>query len=165
MVRRLVGLMNLVGQAGLMILDDNWWYGIFLDDQRRNAMITHDINLGRSDATRTDEFSVKFQRAFDLPPSSTKNQIAIFFLPNSMLINTCFKVQNLQYNFFGLKMNTPLPFGTFPKINPFLYYHPSLMQKKVNLKTDRIQYQDVHKEWGKSKCGREKIITYRLIVG
>ena len=52
--------------------------------------------FGTVDSTKTDEFSEKFQNAFDPPPSFSENYIAFFL---KVLIKVAFKFQNLQYIF------------------------------------------------------------------
>ena len=76
--------------------------------------------LGTSGRTKTDESSEKFRTAFDLTLSFLENHVAIIFSANFILKKPCLKVQNMQTNFFGLKMSHPAPLHwNFPKIHPF----------------------------------------------
>ena len=67
--------------------------------------------------SKTDEFSEKFQTAFDPPPSFSENHIAIFSEIHDRSI--VYSGKNLQYKFLDWKWPPPPPFGTFPKIHPF----------------------------------------------
>ena len=76
------------------------------------------------DTSKTDEFSEKFQTAFN-PPSFSESHVAIF-LRNSWP-KYRLQWQKSAIYFFGLKMtHPPLPFGTFPKIHPFWMCQASL---------------------------------------
>ena len=69
---------------------------------------------GTGGATKTDEFSIKFQTAFAPPPHFRKIILQIF--NNFLLKKHSSKAQKLQHKFWN--ENDPA-FGTFPKIRPF----------------------------------------------
>ena len=73
--------------------------------------------LGTDAATKTDEFSEKLQKAF--APTPTHFRKIILKISHSFTLKKPgLKVRNLQQ-----KKN----FGTFPKIHPFWWRHPSVI--------------------------------------
>ena len=79
-------------------------------------------HLGTDGPTKTDEFSEKFQTAFDPPPSFSENHITIF--PEFMTEVPFRMAKFCNINFWiG---NDPPPLGIFQKIHPFWWGHPSL---------------------------------------
>ena len=64
---------------------------------------------GKGGATKSDEFSEKFQTAFD-PPSFSENYVAIF------LWNACTWFPKIGTILRGVGEDR-MPFGTFPKIH------------------------------------------------
>ena len=71
---------------------------------------------------KNDEFSEKFQTAFD--PHFRK--IMLRFFSGLHDRRTVYNGKNLQHKFLEWKWPPP-PFGTFPKIHPFWLGHPSLI--------------------------------------
>jgi len=74
--------------------------------------------LGTGDATKTDEFSVKFETAFAPDPPHFQKIILQFFSENHAQ-KALFKGAKSASKSLGLKMTPPPPFGTFPKIQAF----------------------------------------------
>ena len=74
------------------------------------------------DDTKTDEFSEKFQTAFAPPPSFSEYHIAFFSEKSQKNPVYRSKICNI---FLDWKI-IPSSFGSFPKIHPFWYRHPSL---------------------------------------
>ena len=76
------------------------------------------------DDTKTDEFYEKFQTAFDLPSFS---EIRNYFFGKVYLISSVWRSKICNVNFWI--QNDPSHLGTFPKIHPFWYRHPSLKEE------------------------------------
>ena len=57
---------------------------------------------GTGDGTKADEFSGKFQTAFDPPPSFSENHIAFFSGIHDQ--RTIYNGKNLQYKFLELEL-------------------------------------------------------------
>ena len=79
--------------------------------------------IGTGGGTKTDEFSEKFQRAFD-PPSLIFGNLYCKSFSENPCVKPCIKVYNI--NFWTENDTPPHPFGTFLKIHPFWYHHPAL---------------------------------------
>ena len=90
-------------------------YGCWLGQYKNTKKIcTKTGLLGTGGATQTNEFSEKFQTAFDTNPSFLENHVAFFPKCN---IN------------FWIENGPPPRLGTFPKIHRFWWCHPSLSVK------------------------------------
>ena len=87
---------------------------------------------GTDDGTKTNEFSEKFQTAFDpQPPTFSENHAAI--LSQRHPKKTCLRVQNLQQFFLDWKCpSSPLPHRNFSENHPFWYRQPSLRMHSVS---------------------------------
>ena len=74
--------------------------------------------LGKPTPSKTDEFSEKFQTAFDPPPLIFGKLCCNFFLKFMTKVSSIMaKICNI--NFWIENDPSPPPFGTFPKIHPF----------------------------------------------
>ena len=70
--------------------------------KKQITSIAHDDfwnDLGTGRATKMDEFSEKFQTAFDSQPPHFQKIILQIFFRKPTFIKPCIKAQNLQYNF------------------------------------------------------------------
>ena len=91
--------------------------------------------IGTGGGTKTDEFSEKFQRAFD-PPSLIFGNLYCKSFSVNPCVKPCIKVYNI--NFWTENDTPPHPFGTFLKIHPIWHSHPSLSAKQTGLKIINI---------------------------
>ena len=109
-----------------------FWWGKSIHICYRSQKFSRGLKGLRDEwATKTDKFSEKFWTAIDFPPSFFRKSYCIFFCKALLKVNLkpFINVQILQYKFLDLKWPLPPPlppFGTFPKIHPFWYRHPSL---------------------------------------
>ena len=87
------------------------------------------------DNTKTDEFSEKFQTAFDPHPPFLENLLQLF---SFMFKKPPLKVQNLQHDFFDEPPHPPAPLEVFQKFMHFGTVGPSFVPKLSVFKTNNL---------------------------
>ena len=80
----------------------------------KTLTVTH---LGKLSPSKTDEFSEKFQTAFD-PPPLIFGKLCCTFFPKFMTEVSSIMAKICNINFW-IENDPPPLFGTFPKIHPF----------------------------------------------